>query len=90
MQQCRGSFLYERQTRVPVYVFNLLESSLSPKLKTVPQKHTVMYPSSHPRSQSRQVLKRITSVHSGAGGVHGKTKAKIKYHCRKLYKLCNF
>lgn len=60
------------------------------KLKTVPQKHTVIYPTSKcTHSQNREVLKRITKVHLGAGDVHNKAKAKIKYHCHKLYQLWN-
>lgn len=89
MQQCRVFFCMKDTQESPFMYLTYLRVALA-KLKTVPQKHTVMYPSSHPRCQSRQVSKRITSVHLGAGGVHGKTKAKIKYYCHKLYKLCNF
>lgn len=64
-------------SRVPVYVSNLTVALA--KLKTVHQKHIVMYLSSKStHSQNRQVLKRIASVHLGAGGVH-KTKAKIPH-----------
>lgn len=83
-------FFCMKDTQESLFMYLTYLTVALAKLKTVPQKHKFMYPTSKStHSQSRQVLKRITSVHLGAWGVHNRTIAKIKHHCHKLYQLWN-